>query len=182
MKSKIFKLCTAVLLFLFLGASCQKDEIEYADESIEISFEHDISIYKTRRDYFNYVFLQITEEGKLNNVPSYILSDPRISVDAKGNAEQNFRWRLKSGYILDKEASHKKVFTDITIREYIEYNSAHNIAVWPDSLISPRIIDRDPFIEYYYSDDTGLPEVITIGEINDMIENGSLETVFTKLK
>ena len=176
MKSKIFKLYSVVLLFLFLGASCQREEMEYADENIEITFEHDISIYKTRGDYYNYVYVQITEEGKLNAVPSYTLSDPRISIDDKGNAEQNFRWRLKSEYILDK------VFTDITIREYVEYNSAHKIAVWPDSLILPRIIDRDPFIEYYHSDGTRLPEAITIGEINDMIENGTLETVFTKLK
>lgn len=37
MKSKIFRLCPVVLLFLFLGASCQKDDFEYADESISIS-------------------------------------------------------------------------------------------------------------------------------------------------
>jgi hypothetical protein len=38
MKSKILKLCTVVLLFLFLGASCQKDE-EIPDPTIDFEFK-----------------------------------------------------------------------------------------------------------------------------------------------
>ena len=94
MKPKILKLNTLVLLLLFIGAGCQKDEIEYADESIEIASHPWITIYKTKGNYIDYVDIQITEEGKMNAVPSYNLEDPRISIDAKGNVKQNFRWRL----------------------------------------------------------------------------------------
>lgn len=182
MKSEILKLTTVVLLLLFTGASCQKDEMEFADESIEISSHPWITIYKTKKDYINYIDIQITDDGKINAVPSYNKNDPRISFDSEGNAKQNFRWRLKSGYILDNNVSLREAFTDITINEYVEYNTAHNVAVWPDNLILPRIIDRDPFLEFYHFDGIGKPErIFTIGEINDMIENSTLETVFTKL-
>ena len=166
-----------------MGASCQKDEIEYADEGIEVSSHPWITIYKTKKDYINYVDVQITDEGKLNAIPSYNLNDPRISVDAKGNIRQNFRWRLKSGYILDNNVSIREAFTNITIQEYVDWNTAYGLAGWPDSLIRPRIIDQDPFIEFYFHD--GLNKTLktfTIGEINNMIENGTLETVFVKLK
>lgn len=58
MKSKILKLCPVVLLFLFLGAGCQKDDFEYADENIEIYSSPGLAIYKTRGDYFNLVELR----------------------------------------------------------------------------------------------------------------------------
>ena len=183
MKPKILKLTTVVLLFLITEASCQKDEIEYADESIEISSYPWITIYKSKNDYVNYVDIQITEEGKINAVPSYSVKDPRISIDTNGNIKQNFRWRLKSGYILDMNVSLREAFTDITISEYVKYNTKNNVAVWPDSLILPRIIDMDPFLEFYHYDGIGKPErIFTIGEINEMIETGTLETVFTRLK
>jgi hypothetical protein len=183
MKPKILKLSTVVLLLLFIGASCQKDEIEYADESIEISSEPGISIYRTNADYFNNISVQITSEGELNAIPAYILSDPRIKVDKDGNVSVNFRWRLKSGYIVDKEASLNKVFTDISVQEYVEWNTSHDVGGWPDNLIEPRIIDDNPFTEFYFYD--GLRKTtrtFSLGELNELIENGDLETVFTKLK
>ena len=183
MKSKIFKLCTAVVLFLFLGASCQKDEIEYADESIEISSYPGISIYKTNDDYFNNISVQLTPEGQPNGIPAYTLSDPRVTVDKDGTVNANFRWRLRSGYIIDKEAYLDYVFTDISVQEYVDWNTVNKVAGWPSNLIEPRIIDKDPFTEFYYLNGTNKPhEIFTIGEINNMIENGTLETVFTKLK
>jgi|GEM_PF-2558251 hypothetical protein len=38
MKSEILKLCPVVLLFLFLGASCQKEE-EIPDPEVEFDFK-----------------------------------------------------------------------------------------------------------------------------------------------
>jgi len=175
MKPKILKLTTFVLLLLFTVASCQKDKMEYADESIEVSSWPAISIYKTKSDYINYVGVQITDDGKLNAKPSYDKNDPRISFDSKGNAKQNFRWRLKSGYILDNNVSLREAFTNITIREYVDWNTEHSVAGWPDSLIWPRIIDTDPFTEFYLHDGIGKDvKIFTIGEINDMIKNGTL--------
>jgi len=183
MKTKIFKLSTVVLLFLFMGAGCQKDEIEFADESMEISSYPGIIIYKTKGNYIDYVDVQITSEGNLNAIPSYNATDPRIIIDANGNAKQNFRWLLKSGYIVDGNVSLKEAFTDITIQEYVQYNSENSVAVWPLDLIKPRIIDRDPFTEFYHLGGIGKEvRIFTLGEINKLIESGTLETVFTKLK
>lgn len=182
MKPEIFKLSTIVLLLIFVGAGCQKNEIEYADESIEISTHPGITVYKTNRNYINFVDVQITNEGYLNGIPSYDKNDSRIRIDKNGKAVQNFRWRLKSGYILDNNASLHEAFTDITIQEYVDWNTANGVAGWPDSLIWPRIIEYDPFLEFYYMESPGEPESFTIGEINDMIENGSFKTIFKKLK
>lgn len=184
MKTRILKL-SLIFLFLFsiTGAGCKKDKIEYADESIKISSYPGITIYKTDRDYIDYVDVQVTDDGRLNAIPAYTKDDPRIYVDAKGNARQNFRFRLKSGYILDNNSSLKDVFTNISFREYVDYNTNHGIAGWPDSLIIPRIIDKNPFTEFYYLNGINkTPKTFTIGEINEMIEADSLKTVFTKLK
>ena len=94
MKPKILKLTTVVLLFFFTGASCQKDEIEYADESLEISSYPWITIYKSKNDYFNYVDIQITEAGKINAVPSYSVKDPRISIDTREIGRASCRGRV----------------------------------------------------------------------------------------
>jgi hypothetical protein len=183
MKPKIVKLSAVFLFLLFIGAGCQKDEIEYADESIEISTLPGISIYKTNANYFNNISVQITSEGQLNAIPAYILNDPRVSVDKKGNISANFRWRLKSEYIVDKEVYLNEVFTNISIQEYVDWNTQHGVACWPNNLIEPRIIDKDPFTEFYHLGGLNKsPEIFTLGEINDMIENGTLETVFAKLK
>jgi hypothetical protein len=81
MKPEILKLTTAVLLLLFTGASCQKDEMEFADESIEISSKPGISVYKTNSNYFDNISVQITTEGIMNKIPAYTLNNPGINVD-----------------------------------------------------------------------------------------------------
>jgi hypothetical protein len=168
---------------MFMGASCQKDEIELADENIEISTFPGITIYKTKNDYINFVDVQITDDGRLNAIPSYNKNDPRISIDEKGNVKQNFRWRLKSGLILDNNVSIREVFTNITIQEYVDWNTENGVSGWPNNLIEPRIIDEDPFTDFYFLDGMNkIPKTYTLGEINKMIEDGTLETVFTKLK
>jgi hypothetical protein len=182
MKPKIQKFSTLIFLLLLLGGSCQKDEIEHADESIEIGTYPGITVYKTKSNYIDFVDVQITDDGQLNAIPSYDKNDSRIKIDKNGKAAQNFRWRLKSGYILDNNASLREAFTDITIQEYVDWNTANGVAGWPDSLIWPRIIDYDPFLEFYYMESPGQPESYTIGEINDMIENGTFKAIFKKLK
>ena len=172
-----------VLLLLVIGASCQKDEMEYADESIEISSMPGISIYRTNDNYFDNISVQITAEGKMNKIPAYTLNNPRIIVNKNGTVQVNFRWRLKSGYIVDREAYLNDAFTDIKVQEYVDWNTSHAVSSWPNDLIEPRIIDKDPFTEFYFHDGLNkTPKTFTLGEINDLIENGTLETVFTKLK
>ncbi len=184
MKSKIFKLYLVVLLLLFLGVSCQKDDFEYADESIMVySSSPGIAIYKTRGDYFNFVDLNVDSLNNITMVRSYIIGDPRVLIDKNGNMTFSNRWRLKNGYIVATEVWLKYSFTNITIKEYVDYTTKHNSGAWTDEMLLPRIIDKDPFLTYYYL--SGLyqgEKKFTLGELNNMIENGTIEKQFTKLK
>ena len=183
MKTMILKISALLLLVAFMGPGCKKEKIEYDDESIGISTLPDISIYKTDGDYFNNISVEVLSSGQLNAIPDYTLASPTIKVDANGAITPTFRWHLKNGYIVEKGSYVNKVFTTITFREYVDYNTKNQVAGWPDNLIEPRIIDKNPFVEYYYYDGVNKAEKIyTLGEINKMIENGTLESVFTKLK
>jgi hypothetical protein len=183
MKITILKISVFVLLLSLMGAGCKKDEIQYADESIEISGEPGFSIYKTNGDYFNFVSVIVVSDEHLAAVPGYTLNDPSIKVDTNGKVSPNFRWRLKNGYIIAKGTDVNSVFTNITIQEYVDYNTAHGTGCWPDSLIRPRIIDRSPFTEFYHHDGLNKPsKTYMLGEINHLIESDSIETICTKLK
>jgi hypothetical protein len=183
MKKNLLKISIIFLLLSLIGAGCEKEKIDYADESIKVSSLPGISIYKTRGDYFNLISLQLTSSGQLNEIPDYILSDPRIKVDDNERISPNMRWRLKSGYIVDKESNVNRIYTNIDFQEYVDYNTANKVACWPNNLIEPRIIDKNPFTEFYHYDGLNQPEKnFTLGEINTMIEEGTLETVFTKFK
>jgi hypothetical protein len=184
MKSKILKLCPVVLLFLILGASCQKDEFEYADESIEIYNSPGIAVYKTRSDYINYIAVRIDTLNKISPIPGYTKNDPRVLITKDGKATFSSRWRLKSGYIVTNEMYINYSFSNISIGEYIDVISDNNGSnIWTGDMIMPRIIDKDPFLSFYYLDGINQPEKkFTLGEINKMIEDETLEAVFNKLK
>lgn len=182
MKSKILKLCPVVVLLLFLGASCQNDDIEYADESIVVSNHPGIFVFKTKDNYSDKIWVQITPEGALNAIPVLTEETQNMYIDKNGNVNRTRWFLLKSGYIIGP-AHERAAFTNITLTEYLQYNKKNNIDHWPDELIWPRIIDKDPYSELYWMGclDCAIKE-FTIGEINKMLENGTLETVFTKLK
>ena len=183
MKHKILKFSTVILLFAFIGASCKKDEIEISDESIIIDNQPGISIYKIKGDYFNFISLQLLPDGRLNAIPDYTINSSRIIVSGDGKIKINTRWLLKNGFIVDKESSLRDVFTDITFQEYVDYNTANNTGGWPNELIKPRVIDENPYVEYYHLNGLNKREKkFTLGELNKMIEEGTLETVFEKLK
>ena len=182
MKPKILKLSSIALLFLFIGAACQKDEMQYADESIVVSNNPGVSVYKMNLNYMDKVIVEVTPEG-LNKVLA--LDDKTLDsyhIDSKGNLMPKYRHLLKSGYIVGGGSS-KASFTDITFTEYYNYNKEHGVSCWPSELIKPRIIDNDPYEEYYWMGclDCAIKE-FTLGQINEMIENGTLEKYFTKLK
>lgn len=182
MKSKLFKLSMVVLLFLFLGAGCQKDEIEYADENIEISSYPGISIYKTKGDYNDKLTVCLDTAGNITCTPLFGNDPSIVSKNKNGEFRLNRRHFLKSGYITE-DISLNRVFTDITITEMVKSFTEFDRGYWSPERYLSRIIDRDPFLEFYHFDGIGKEvRIFTIGQINDMIENGTLETVFTKLK
>ena len=171
------------MLILFIGVSCEKDELDYADESIVVSNKPGVSVYKMNPDYIDKVRVHVTSEG-LSKV--LILDDNTLDsydVDGKGNLIPKYRYVLKSGYTVGGNASSEDSYTDITFAEYYNYNKEHGVNSWPAELIKPRIIDHDPYEEYYWMGclNCSLKE-FTLAQINEMIEKGTLEEHFTKIK
>ena len=194
LKPKILKLSSTILLVgLIIG--CQYNNIQDTDnnknigkiknanDTIVVSNHPGVSIYKTKADYFNYISVEVLPDGRLNRIPDYLLTDRRIKVDQKGKITPDFRWYIENGYIVDLEGYSDASFTDINIQEYVDYNATHKVACWPDELIKPRIIDTNPFTEFYYMGCLDCKVIkLTLGEINEMIKNGTIEKYFTKLK
>ena len=182
MKTILFKISIIFLLLSLMGAGCQKDEIEYADESIVVSNNPGVSVYKMNLNYLDKVFVEVTPEG-LNKVLA--LDDKTLdsyTMDSKGKLMPKYRHLLKSGYIVGG-GSRKASFTDITFTEYYNYNKEHGVSSWPDELIKSRIIDNDPYEELYWMGCLGCSiKEFTLAQINEMIENGNLEEHFARIK
>jgi hypothetical protein len=142
-----------------------------------------VAIYKTKGDYIDYVTLQVLPDGRLNKIPSLTLEYLNAYFEDHGEKLKT-RWHLKNGYVIDiGGTAMNESFTDITMQEYAAYNTANNTGGWPNDLIKPRIIDNDPFTEFYYMFCLHCKTIeFSIGEINEMLENGTIEEHFTKLK
>ena len=182
MKPKILKLTTVVLLLLFTGASCQKDEMEYADESIEISSWPAISVYNTKSDYFKNITVGINDKKQIRSYPDYDVKSDNVFVNKNGEYNFKYKWLLKSGFIVVQGGDFNCAVTDISLTEYINFNEPYKTN-WDTVMLAARIIDTDPFTEFYFHDGLNkTPKTFTLGEINKMVESGTLETFFTKLK
>ncbi|GAB1415027.1 hypothetical protein MASR2M117_04330 [Paludibacter sp.] len=184
MKTRIFILTFLSFFIIFL--SCNNDELNFADENIVIDNLPAISVYKTKKNYFDYVYVGIDSVDNLTMIPAHTSTDSRIFVDAKGKVTYTLRWRLKSGYIVCKEMHYKDMaFTNITFQELIDVTDSNGGKSPESSWFKSRIIDRDPFTEYYWSGTLTYGssyKEFTLGQINDMLENGTIETVLKKIK
>lgn len=182
MKFKFLIQCRLVLLLSIIGVSCQNDEIDYADESISISSWPAISIYKTKDNYFNNITVGINDKKEISSYPDYNVKSDNIIVNKDGEYNFKFKWLLKSGYIVVQGGDFNSAVTDISLTEYVNFNEPFKTN-WDTTLLAARIIDKDPFTEFYlYNGLNKTPKIFTLGEINDMIESETIETVFTKLK
>ena len=182
MKLKIIKLCSFVLLLLFIGASCQKDKIDYADESIIVSSYPWLSVYKTKKDYYNNISVGINDKKEIISYPDYNEKSGNVIVKKDGTYTYKYKWLLASGYIVVQGGEFNSAVTDISLTEFINFNEPYKTN-WTDEMLEVRMIDTDPFVSFYSLDGLNKRDkTFTLGEINDMIENGTLETVFSRLK
>ncbi|GAB1415026.1 hypothetical protein MASR2M117_04320 [Paludibacter sp.] len=140
-----------------------------------------MAIYKTNSDYFKYIYVGIDSSENITSMPIYHSNSPFIITDKKGNVTYTQRWKLKQGFIASKEMSYSIAFTNITFKELVEYVDKNGGDI-PGSWFKSRIIDNNPFKNYYYTNGEYYSKGLTLGEINDMIENGTLEIVFKKVK
>lgn len=185
-KNYVMKTISIILTFLslpFIFLGCKNDELDFANENIVIDNQPSISVYKTKNNYFDYVYIGVDSIGNITMTPSYSSTDSRFIVNDKGKVTYTQRWRLKSGYIVCKEMNYDKMaFTNITFQELVEHTDSIGFDA-PISWFQSRIIDRDPFTEYYWLGGLNKPnQDFTLGQINNMIENGTIETLFKKIK
>ena len=136
---------------------------------------HDhIIIYKTNADYSEYVNIW----GK-HHVQYYELSG-RLNFD-NNDTIYRYRWELEQGYIAEgSEIWHTDYFTNITIKEIYRYNG-----VFPSDSLKARIIDKNPFVEFYVDDKDSfcrIPKVEVIDKLNEVIRNGEMEKYLNRLK
>ncbi|MEI7501254.1 MAG: hypothetical protein WCK84_12515 [Bacteroidota bacterium] len=180
MKGK--SLILAVLIIAIILACCKKEKTEPNNQNIVLTTETPgFSIYKTKADYFNCVFVGIDSNENITMTPAYNSNSPFILKDENGNIFYTQRWKLNQGYIVSKEMSFPIAFTSITFQELVEYTDKNGGDI-PISWFNSRIVDKNPFTEFYYTKNLNPPREITLGEINKMIEDGTLETVFTRIR
>ena len=134
-----------------------------------------IVIYKTKADYSEYVNLW----GKPQEHPHDFSSGDLIFDN--NDTIYRYRWELEQGYIAEgSEIWHTDYFTNITIKEIYRYNG-----VFPSDSLKARIIDKNPFVEFYVDDKDSfcrIPKVEVIDKLNEVIRNGEMEKYLNRLK
>ncbi len=179
---KKFLLSILLLATVILLSNCNKNETDYYNESKIVNNFPDLSVYKTSGDYIDFLHIRVDSNDVVTMFPAYAANSTRINIDKDGKAHQNFRFKLKSGYIVSNEGNVNLTYTDITIQEYFDYVEKNGEDI-PASLFKQRIIDRDPYTEYYNLNGLNAEyKEFTLEEINKLAENNKLETIFTKLK
>lgn len=181
MKRKLLKLLIIILpISVFLG-SCDKDEIEYADEKVVVNNIPGIAIYKTKSNYYDKIAVCQDSSGNVTCYPSYSYESDNIQIKEDKVILKN-RYLLKSGYIVEPIFI-DYAFTNITIKEMVDKTKEFGSNYWLLNKFENRIIDNDPFSEFYFLGVQDGPEKeFSLGEINEMFKNGTIEQIFSKLK
>jgi len=156
-------------------------------------------LYRIKGPYFNY-YNAYVNKGKVPAALGYPCQDSAVFINGT-DTQYSFRVRLVNDFVLDRAISHEDQFTNIPFDEYcLGYNDSRNRTAFNEFIFS-RIIDSDPFSEYYEVDDStaekyyteyrkeysveraryfSLKKVST--EINEIILAGTLSEHFKKIK
>lgn len=152
MKTKVLKLCIILMLF-FVGAGCEKNELDFADEDIVVGTYPWLSVYKTKGNYIDFVSFQL-KNGNISGIPGIKPNSHAYEYDKDGNLKAKYRYLLRCGYTVGDGNEHT-VYTDITFKEYLEKDMVN----YPVEKLKARIIDTEPFIKFYY--------IITLVSLNN---------------
>lgn len=178
MKS-LFRLPRVLLLILLLFivlTNCNKTDDNYWDGELHMI------VYKTRADYFKYVNVW----GDNISAPSTLtLKDTdRIAV-VENDTIYKLRWRLQDNYVMGLVIHQSDGFTDMTFAEIVSYNEKNpNENGYPLHDIFKRVIDKDPFLEFYKDENHIFfkGDSADIIKVNQLIRDGELEKYFKKIK
>lgn len=185
------KKVTIIICIGLLMASCGK----YINFPAGIKY----GLYRTNGPYFNYYNTCISN-GKICAVLGHPCEDSAIYIN-EGDTQYSFRIRLTKDFVLDRVIGPFNQFTNIPFDEYCREYSKPDPKISVKDFVFSRIIDRDPFLEYYEVDERITEkyylEYIKVysseraeyfalkkvsEEINEMIEAGTLSEHFKKIK
>jgi hypothetical protein len=169
MKKKLISLrLKIIVIFLAIIYSCTKSNEVYTG----------LAVYKTRGDYFLNV-----NTWKTDNAPTAVNPEYNRYGNLDSDTVYMFRKQLVNGYILATESTVDDYFTDMTFRELLNYYYETGNVYFPLDSIFERIIDTDPYTEFYVEYNLQQKFCLTdTAEVNAVIINGELEKYFKRLK
>jgi hypothetical protein len=183
MKSILLKINVLIILVSFTETSCQKEEdLSFLDNSKEFYISAPgFAIYKTKYDYFFHVPIRPYGDG----FQSFELNEKSAQITLyQGKYYFTERYRLIDDYVVDSWAGADYYFTSLSFDTYIreKLSDEFHLGETSQKLIK-RIIDRDPFLEFYHSDKpvNGKYE-FSISELNQLIKDKKLEQYFKEIK
>ena len=158
------------------------------------------AIYRTNGDYYHNYNTYYTS-GKTPVTLSYPCEDSVFFIDEEDTI-YTFRIRLDNNYILNTLCTQDDQFTDLSFEHYCkEMDSSYVRSESFTEFIESRIVDSDPFIDYFDVDPTFIESYITefvkgrpykeakyLGlkqaafDINIIIKDGTLGDNFKKIK
>lgn len=165
-------LLVAIIIIAF---SCEKEPIIRPSAAILLT-----KVYKTKHDYFDFVN---TFGGYISAPSTWRIDDTLKFKITEDDTIYLFRWRLINGYVMDIVVTEKDYFTDMTYAELTTLNSECNGCISVEDIFQ-RVVDKDPFIEYYEDSDTLFinRDKKDIERLNTIISNGELEKYLYKIK
>lgn len=140
--------------FILLVISCDK------------GFDQDktIHVHKPKQDYSSYVPVEFSQ-------------DQKTITSAPGRIDSPIK--LVQGFFMGNTMGQNTAYLSITIEEY----NSHDPLLPIDSLYK-YILETDPFLEYYISEDNDLRNDFGVDTllINNLIRESNLTKYFTRLK
>ena len=138
-----------------------------------------LEIYKTKKDYTNNAFVQLSEDKTT-------IGGTPFKLGQENNNLNHYPIKLKKGYLFFGTLGPNTAYLSISIAEWdslIEINQKLS-----DDSIYKLIIDDDPFLEYYFRKDGNefwnpdLTPPFDTARLNKLIMENKLEKYFERLK
>ncbi len=142
------------VLVTFLVMSCGKG----------LDQDKTIHVHKPKQDYSSHVPIELSlDKATITSAPGKV--DPPI--------------KLVQGFFMGNTMGVNTAYLSLTIEEY-----NNHVPLLPIDSLYKYIIETDPFLEYYISEDSDLRNADGIDTllINDLIREDKLTEYFTRLK
>ncbi|MFO8234731.1 MAG: hypothetical protein R6U04_04915 [Bacteroidales bacterium] len=186
----LFYLLLIICMISLTNSSCERQPA---------ALDPPLGLYKTNSDYFSFYAPSTNDKGEIVGYDYFKEGDSRILI-TEDDTIFSYRVNLNDGYVLSAEVYPDAPFTNVSYKElYRRQNTDSPIGT---EILQNRIIDTNPFIDYYEVDinfvtpfiehfhDLGysMAEGTYLGfqeaakEINQIIAQDKLDESFTRIK